>query len=152
MNSNLNSANNCNLNKLVNITFMNLYLCTYSKHFTCDILPMSCIPNLNILGIHPTTICIMRLFLSRYCWEIMATLWHKFCSWWCSRTIGFLWYSAISSNISYSLSTDNTSITLWFWLFIMNFHHVPPHFSSVLSGSIAAFSPEHLYSPSRKCT
>ena len=42
-----------------------LYRCTYSKLFTCDSLPMSYIPNFNIPGIHPTTIYISRVFLSR---------------------------------------------------------------------------------------
>ena len=42
-----------------------LYRCTYSKLFTCDSLPMSYIPNLNILGIHPASISFRRLSLSR---------------------------------------------------------------------------------------
>ena len=149
-----------NVFQKVNITFIKLYTYTYSELFTCDILPMSYIQNLNILGIRPSTIPIRKLFLSRwpsdywsfyhwwrYCRVIMARLWHGFCSWWCSRTTVLWWYSVISSNI-YSLSTDDNSITLT----LMNCHHIQPHCSSMLCGSVAAFFLEHLYSLSWKCT
>ena len=119
-----------NVFQKVNITFIKLYTYTYSELFTCDILPMSYIQNLNILGIRPSTIPIRKLFLSRwpsdywsfyhwwrYCRVIMARLWHGFCSWWCSRTTVLWWYSVISSNI-YSLSTDDNFITLWLWLWL----------------------------------